>query len=134
MATMRENKQAIRRFMREHYTDERLAMLLAHAQSGRLAFRSCCCFIAIPTADHTLQGACYFNEPHYRAARTLDPSTPTSVWGVAEQAYHDIVNDSHDDAKRRRILIPMIRAEMHRRERIAASVSAEFAAEVEHEG
>jgi hypothetical protein len=44
---LRQWKQALRAFMQQHYTDERLAMLLAHAESGKLSFTSCCCFIGV---------------------------------------------------------------------------------------
>lgn len=46
-------KKPIREFMQKHYTDERLAQLLAHAQDGKLSYWSCCCFIGIPTAVHS---------------------------------------------------------------------------------
>lgn len=60
-------------FMRQHYTDERLAMLRAHAEDGKLAFFSCCCFIGVATADHPLHGK-HDGVPfgrHYRAAQAL---------------------------------------------------------------
>ncbi len=52
--TFKETKQIIRDFMKTNYSDERLAMLLAHAQSGKLAFNSCCCFVGVSTAQHAL--------------------------------------------------------------------------------
>ena len=35
---LKEAKQTIRQFLQEHYSNEKLCALLAHAQSGRLAF------------------------------------------------------------------------------------------------
>jgi|HubBroStandDraft_6_1064221.scaffolds.fasta_scaffold37694_8 hypothetical protein len=110
-AEHRARKQAIRAFF-IHYTDERLAMLLAHAQEGRLAFHSCCCFIGVTTADHALQPQVIFDlsEPfysHYRAAEQIPGAFR------AERSFQLL--GRNDDAKRRRILIPMIRAEFHRR-------------------
>jgi hypothetical protein len=133
MATMRENKQAIRKFMRENYTDERLAMLLAHAQSGRLAFDSCCCFIGIPSAPHALAGAGERAQPeplHHRIYGNKLPDGSRAEWAYAELGGPSCHEPTRDIVRRRKI-IPMIRAEMRRRERDAASVSAEFAAEVE---
>jgi hypothetical protein len=69
--------EAIKNFMQDHYTDERLAELLAHAQDGKLAFMSCCCFIGIPIADHALQGDSAMDwclivlSVHYQRARAL---------------------------------------------------------------
>ncbi len=114
MTKQQEYKRDIRAFMQAHYTDERLAQLLAHAQDGKLAFDSCCCFIGIATADHPLRGQAaagmileYLTEPHYRATRQLNG------WHEAEMAFLGlgILNNQ----RRIRILIPMIRAEMKRR-------------------
>jgi predicted protein tyrosine phosphatase len=108
-----EGKEILRTFMREHYTDERLAMLLEHAQSGRLRFLSCCCFIGVATADH------------YIAARRLSGADD------AERAYGHLATTIYDperDAQRCLRLIPIIRAEMRRRDRLARK--AENLAEV----
>jgi hypothetical protein len=55
------------------YSDERLAALLAHAQSGRLHFQSCCCFIGSINATHPLrikfEGDNWFSHPHLKLAR-----------------------------------------------------------------
>ena len=121
MNTHKQNKQAIREFMQDHYTDERLAMLLAHAQDGKLAYGSCCCFIGIPTVDHpALVGHGFPITLHAAKARLQWPLTAPA----AEFAFFQLAPglESHhvaSDAKRRRILIPMIRAEMRRRERLA---------------
>jgi hypothetical protein len=118
------NKQPIRDFMQRHYTDERLAQLLVHAQDGKLAYFSCCCFIGISTADHALKSRSLKNEvknvlnmdilkhgevPHYDHAKDLIGANE------AENAYLYLADD---DATRRRIMIPMIRAEFRRRDRI----------------
>lgn len=111
---LKRNKQVLRQFMREHYTDERLAMLLAHAQSGRLAFHSCCCFIGVVTADHALQGAFpSANANHLALARTLPKAYE------AEEAFLNLSPDDFvgDDERRRRRLISIIKAEIRRRDR-----------------
>ena len=117
----RNKKQAIRDFMQNHYTDARLAELLAHAQNGYLDYTACCCFIGITTADHALvrEGGMESRGTtmHYFAARELDGAL------AAEQAFNHIANYAKyktteaRNAFRRRILVPMIRAEMKRRER-----------------
>lgn len=109
---IKDSKKVLRGFMREHYTDERLTWLLAHARDGKLAFFSCCCFIGVATADHTLRGKyfSYHAEPHYHAAKQLSGSAE------AEQAYLSIMcayPATNGSAHRR--LIPMILAELKRR-------------------
>ena|SRR5580693_5702485 len=119
---MRELKQPIREFMQNHYSDERLAALLAHARDGKLSYMSCCCFIGCSNADHALIGG-YFSDDtisgsplHLFDARILPGAFE------AEKAYNQLwikgAFPVDRDAKRRRILIPMIRAEMKRREHI----------------
>jgi hypothetical protein len=145
----RERKQAIRNFMQAHYTDERLAMLLAHAQEGKLLFASCCCFIGVATADHTLSTisnselfeAMYGDSypayernplPFQRIVRHYD-KTAKSLPGAleAEMAYMKLGGDGLDDAVRRRILIPMIKAEMKRRAQLPTSLASEVGEEKE---
>jgi hypothetical protein len=112
--------------MRAHYTDERLVELLAHAQSGKLSFSSCCCFIGIPTADHALRGYDDHYGAHYHFSEVLSGAAE------AERAFHllshDRVNDIDRDAKRRRKIIPMIRAEIKRRDTVRASQRVEVEA------
>jgi len=123
---LREQKQILRAFMQQRhadgeyiYTDERLTWLLAHARSGRLHFNSCCCFIGIVTADHSLRAGfdgCGTSN-HYTEARLL----PGAV--DAERAFnrlglcqHDLREETQGRARLYRI-IPMVLAEMRRRGR-----------------
>lgn len=105
------NEQVLTNFMRQHYSDERLAMLLAHAEDGNLAFWSCCCFIGVATADHALRPAAYKTgihpgaEPHYRKAKELPGATE------AERAFLEIGGSSGLSK-----LIPIIKAEIERRD------------------
>ena len=73
ISTHKLRKLEIREFMRKHYTDERLAMLLAHARDGKLNFSSCCCFIGIATADHALRSEDLngLSSKHLKLAREL---------------------------------------------------------------
>jgi hypothetical protein len=123
--SLRENKNTIRNFMREHYPDERLAMLLAHAQSGKLAFDSCCCFLGVLNATHALAGVNERILPdylHHHRIRLLSGADE------AEHAYSCLGNGevgAQYDAMRRRLLIPMVRAEQKRRDLLKAKAHAE---------
>lgn len=119
--THRRKKEAIRNFMQAHYSDQQLASLLAHARDGKLSFDSCCCFIGQPTADHALRSDFRLwgdgsGSPHYRVAKDLPGAHSAELaylWLCGENT--EFVDDAADDAKRRRILIPMVLAEMRRR-------------------
>jgi len=82
--------------------------VLAHARAGKLAFNSCCCFIGCFTADHPLQAWSNNFDVHYHYARKL----PGALG--AEQAFLEI--GRNDDELRRRRIIPILRAELRRRE------------------
>src|SRR6266480_3949302 len=120
-------KEQIRSFLQTAYADdERLAMLLAHAQSGKLSYNSCCCLIGIVTADHRLesQNKQYENgHSHYLAALTLSGAREAQNAYCALGAPYQVSGlhrNEHADARRRRILAPMIRAEFRRRDRLKA--------------
>lgn len=127
-------KNHIRQFMQSHYSDERLAWLLAHARSGKLVYHSCCCFVGIVNADHALlaRGGGIVGD-HLLRARYL----PGAV--EAEAAYYKLfliglrrkwnetgkvmlMDERCYDTLRRRILIPMVKAEMRRRSRTREAV------------
>lgn len=127
---LKECKQIIRGFMREHYSDERLAMLLAHAQSGRLAYHSCCCFIGVVTADHALrsQVSSAANANYLGLARANHLGLArTTLRGAfeAEAAFLNLsVNFYGGDPQRIRRLIPIIKAEIRRRDRERQAIAA----------
>ncbi|MGH9445189.1 MAG: hypothetical protein ACRD3O_05620 [Terriglobia bacterium] len=116
---LRRGKHAIRQFLRTAYSDERLAWLLAHSRSGKLAYQSCCCLIGVATADHALQGKMDVNHSaaaHYHLARRFIGAHD------AEQAYWELGYfgqtrsvQSSDELRRRR-LIPLILSEMRQRQ------------------
>jgi len=114
-----ELKKGIRAFF-PNYTTEGLTAYLAHAQDGKVFYSSCCCLIGGATADHALQGRCDTNNyAHYQVAKTLAGADR------AEAAFFDLGRPNYkhplgadglkDDAQRRRVLIPMIKAELRRR-------------------
>lgn len=121
--TFKGAKAELRAFMQAHYSDERLAALLAHAQDGKLSYNSCDCFVGIVTAKHALHAGLMRHEDylpecgiHLHAARILDRGYH------AEAAFlflgQCINGNLIGDELRSRILIPMIRAEQRRRERL----------------
>lgn len=125
MTAQQGRKQHIRAFMRSAYTDERLAQLLAHAQDGKLEYSSCCCFVGIPTANHSLQSAyrCITN-PSGHDDHLTDAHRLRGAW-EAEEAFlyiSPVTGDKPRHDARIRILIPMIRAEQRRRERALAAL------------
>jgi hypothetical protein len=112
-------KKAIRGFF-PNYTTERLTAYLAHAQDGKVFFSSCCCFIGGATADHALRGRCDTNDySHYQAAKSLPGAdrAEAAFFGLGRPHYKDPVGTDglKDEAQRRRVLIPMIKAELSRR-------------------
>jgi hypothetical protein len=117
---LRECKNAIRRFLQTAYTDERLSWLLAHARAEKLFYRSCCCLVGVATAPHALHGETKTYEsihPHYLAAKSLLGAEE------AERAYCALGYIGNPwlcvprEALRRTRLIPLVRAEIRRRER-----------------
>lgn len=114
-------KGVLRSFIREHYTDQKLTEVLAHAQDGKLSYFSCCCFIGVVTADHALKGeARHNNYSHYLVAQELHGSVQ------AEFAYAHLSQGAGSyeakDPLRRKRLIPILRAEMKRREKLRINI------------
>lgn len=114
------NTQNIQKFLRPPdrggaYTDEKLAALLAHAEDGKLAYDSCCCFIGVPNALHALR-TCrdvdHTNSVSEHAPIRLGVNM-TPQMRVAEREFCRLGNT---DALRRERLIPLIHAEMALRE------------------
>lgn len=106
------------------YTPERLAMLLAHACEGKLAYHSCCCFAGVPTAHHALQEdmeceqiASLYQEGHERSDHSQLQAMSSAFFYLGEE-----------DAERRAKLIPLIHEEIQRREAQNAKTQDSFSA------
>ena len=116
---LKNSKRYLRAFLQTNYMDERLVMLLAHAQSDKLDYWSCCCLIGIATADHSLRSESATlpgHERHYQNARLL-PRATEAEWAYFSIGKPEEISDGSDvEALRRRIIIPIIRAEIKRRE------------------
>jgi hypothetical protein len=127
---LKKAKQTVRAFLALHYTDERLAWLLAHARSGLLAFHSCCCLIGVPTADHALRAAASEIHPCNSGQRHLFGARKLELAREAEDAFEllglvGLRSSRVGDAARRRRVIPVILAEMRRRARARAAARGE---------
>lgn len=125
-------KQYIRDYMQAHYTDQRLAWLLAHARDGKLSFHSCCCFVGIPTADHALQGetsmASSVGLHYFKAKAAGGMQAGMAESGFAMIGRRTLLTHEYyqvEDARRRRVIIPMVRAEMRRRALASAKAITE---------
>lgn len=132
---MRKRKEVIRKFLQNSYGDEELSILLAHMQEGNFKFHSCCCFIGIATikkADHAVgkyKRSDGLEMPaHYVKAKKIPGSH------AAENAVRLLPDGEgmgqyteEGDRRRIRILIPMVRAEIRRRDRLVQSKQVEEA-------
>ena len=125
---LRMNKQAIRVFLRtEVWTDEKLCALLAHAQD-KLSIWSCCCLIGTANADHALKGRQLFGSTtwegwgHYGKAICLPLAQQAQeafcALGGNPLSIPTTADPPFADEKRRRLIRPIIRAELRRRQRI----------------
>jgi hypothetical protein len=100
----------ISRFLKGNYSDEQLAALLAHAESGRLSYNSCCCLVGIPLATHALRSEHEYDfdgEAHLERGRELP-------WAKEAEFEFALLGP---DRTRRRILMSLVLAEMERRKR-----------------
>ncbi|HEX3156761.1 MAG TPA: hypothetical protein VHV32_19185 [Candidatus Angelobacter sp.] len=101
------------KFLQTAYTDEKLAALLAHAQDGKLSYRSCCCLVGLASAEHPFKQIDEFAvEEHFSHPLDFGRHESPDAWAISD-AYCVL---GKDDAERRERLIPLILAEMERRE------------------
>lgn len=108
--TFREAKGHIRAYLQSAYSDEKLCALLCHARDGKLVFHSCCCLAGVADANHNLRG---YEDREWGGHVTIF-GMDKNKWAVSES--YEVI--APDDARRRRILIPMILAEVRRRDRL----------------
>lgn len=116
------DSKAISDFLAQWPT-ERLCMLQAHAESGKLKFQSCCCLVGVLTADHALSGITPTRQgdwAHLDVARKL----PGAI--QAENAFFRLGRGAFrpydSDPARRLAVLPLIKAELAKREAAAAVV------------
>jgi len=120
MTRTQENKQLIRTHLRENFDDSGLLRLLDHARNGKLSYLSCCCLKGACTADHKdgqLRGMTVnYYVAHYKKANNI-PSAAAAAPAYMEIREGNIKEEKLEqrDERGRRILIPMILAEIRRR-------------------
>jgi hypothetical protein len=120
------------KFLQTAYTDEKLAALLAHAQDGKLAYRSCCCLIGFPSANHSALG------------ETLIPMCPTrnhfphseyqSSGSLHEKASDEYGALAKNDAERRELLRTLPDLPLSEQLRLEEEAAAEEGAAIEASG
>ncbi len=129
--TLRECKQAIRSFVRQHWDDQRLHDVYAFNRDGRMdEMNTCSCLIGCTLADvlHDSHRKC--NERHYLKAKY---ELPTAF--EAEQAYmslgwmstHPIVAYGKESPVRQRRLSAILRGELRRRDRVRRDLEWAYA-------
>jgi len=129
MTKLQELKRPIRTFLQIAYTDERLAALLAHAQQGKLAFDSCCCLLGCSNAPHSLLGKSErASSPnggllHHWEVRRLAGYPPSCANSHPAEIAFSKLPGTFD--QRHHILIPVVKAEMRRRDRLKAQQAAQ---------
>lgn len=140
---LRKDKQDIREFIQQQFTDEKLASVYAFNRDGKMEFyNTCSCLMGVTLSDHLHHKKCPDSidrngfKGHYRKAQILP------LANAAEIAYGQLGyplgssyknEDKLDLGLRRRLrLSAILRAEMRRRDRIRASkmVESQDAAEL----
>jgi hypothetical protein len=118
----------IQNYLRTAYSYEDLVAQLAHAEDGELSYASCSCLIAAPTGHHALLRVgeyCEQRLEHLAAARAL----PYAL--AAEEEFNNLGNPGDGltpwtDELRRQRVIPLIRAEILRRDGLKAQSTVQI--------
>ncbi len=114
--------EALKSFMQNHYSDEKLAGLLAHAQDGKLIYAACCCFVGCATVNHPLRFtdniSLYGEVPEHVYEETVRHLTEARELEGAIEAEATFFSLGWEDSERRSKLIPLILEEMNRREKL----------------
>ncbi len=128
--TLRECKQAIRSFIRQHWDDQRLASVYAFNRDGKMDDFSCCaCLIGCTLAKSLHVESC--SKGHYIEAHELPGSTE------AEQGYMGLAwvctdvsrwsDSEYGDALQQRRLSAILRGELRRRDRVRRDLKWAYA-------
>lgn len=126
-------KGEIRPFLAAHYSDFALARLLVSARDGTLRFNSCCCFIGQAALAHTesvfdsdtrrIHGVAHYN--HAKAFLRGAIGAEQAYLKLGYEKHWFDCSAKHRDSLRRRRLIPILKAEIRRRMRLAHPVAPE---------
>jgi hypothetical protein len=130
---LRNSKQIVRDWVRTHFSDQKLASVLAFNADGKMSFRNPCGCLMGVTYSERLHTGHDCDREHYWHARRKDLAqtrrfasffTPSSRIGKAEKAYNflgfsaSFTSCFGDDEVRRRRFAALLRAEMRRREHL----------------
>lgn len=127
---LRKSKQILRTWVRENFSDEKLASVAAFNQDGKMSFRNPCGCLMGVTYSETLHLGAGCNREHYWLARKEDLAQtrrfaalfPSFRMGKTERAYNflgynaSFGNCLGDDQIRRRRFAALLRAEIRRRD------------------
>ena len=125
---MEYRTENLQNYFRTAYSYQDLVDVLAHAEDGKLSYTSCSCIVAAPTANHGLLGVgeyCELRLEHLEAARAL----PYAL--AAEEEFNNLGNPRDgltpwSDELRRQRVIPLIRAEILRRDGLKAQSTVQI--------
>ena len=112
---LRHSKRVIRGYLQTQYSDTNLTEILDHARSGGLAHYSCCCVAGLPFRQHAgLSGieTMLNHEPLYLDVLNGAAVSLAFSWLAGAEVIPD------PDALRRLRIIPMVLAEIRRRNRM----------------
>lgn len=120
---LKQAKQDIRAFIREHWSDEKLAGALAFNQDGCMNYvNTCSCLMGVTLSDYFHHDRVNCIIGHYHVATRLAGAY------AAEKGYMLLGSMAIPpflcevmvtDELRRRRLAPILKAELHRRDRLA---------------
>lgn len=128
-AELRTSKKIVREWVRVHFSDQKLASVVAFNADGKMSFRNPCGCLMGVTHSEPLHVGHNCDREHYWMARREDLAQtrrlaalfPTSRIGKAEKAYNflgfsrSFSSCFGDDQLRRRRFSALLRAEMRRR-------------------
>ncbi len=127
--TLRECKQAIRSFIRQHWDDQRLASVYAFNRDGRMdEMNTCSCLIGctLPACLHTGHEC---DESHYMNAKALSGATEAELAYMMLRWKGMHIFPAYDEELgiQQRRLSAILRGEIRRRDRIRRDLEWAYA-------
>ncbi len=130
---LRTSKQAIRNFIRAHWSDEKLCAVYAFNRDGKMTpFDGCCCLRGVTlsailhTGNHSGRNhdAHYARQHHYNETRLLPGALDAELaYTYLSRHLFPLYPELILDLAQRR-LSAILRAEMRRRERLRISLAS----------
>lgn len=121
-------KGHIRAWIRAHFSDQKCAEVLAFAQDGRMSYTDPCgCLMGVTKSSYLHQGDHICTSRHYDEACEFD-AEGNAERGFKNLAYPDGQDEESadwgTDTLRLRRFIPILKAEIRRRDRAAMEAAA----------